>query len=125
MSSSASAGSTAGTTATKSGSGTSASGAMPTGTLLGDVSEIPVGEGKVFTAEKVVVTQPVKGEYKAFSAVCTHVGCIVDKVAGGEIYCPCHGAIFKVTNGAAVAGPTSVALPAKKIEVTNGKITLL
>jgi Rieske Fe-S protein len=100
------------------------SGGMSNGTLLGNVSEIPVGGGKVFTAEKVVVTQPVKGEFKAFSAVCTHVGCIVDKVANGEIFCPCHGSIFKTTNGGVVAGPASGPLPAKQINVTGGKILL-
>jgi Rieske Fe-S protein len=111
-----------------SGGGTSAnaagSGDMSTGTLLGDVSEIPVGGGKIFTAEKVVVTQPAKGQIKAFSAVCTHVGCILDKVANGEIYCPCHGSIFKITNGGVVAGPASGPLPAKQISVAGGKITL-
>ena len=100
------------------------SGGMSNGTLLGDVSEIPVGGGKVFMAQKVVVTQPVKGEFLAFSAVCTHVGCIVDKVANGEIFCPCHGSIFKTTNGAVVTGPASGPLPAKKISTTGGKITL-
>jgi Rieske Fe-S protein len=99
-------------------------GGMSNGTLLGDVSEIPVGGGKVFMAQKVVVTQPVKGEFLAFSAVCTHVGCIVDKVANGEIFCPCHGSIFKTTNGAVVTGPASGPLPAKKISTTGGKITL-
>lgn len=94
------------------------------GTLLADVSQIPVGEGKIFAAEKVVVTQPVKGEFKAFSAVCTHVGCILDKVEGGKIYCPCHGAVFNVSNGVPVAGPTSVALPAKKIALEGDKIVL-
>jgi Rieske Fe-S protein len=94
------------------------------GTLLADVSAIPLGEGKIFTAEKVVVTQPSSGVYKAFSAVCTHAGCILDKVVDGNIYCPCHGAIFSVTNGAPVAGPTSIPLPAKKITVADGQITL-
>jgi Rieske Fe-S protein len=105
---------------------TTASGDGPTvnGTLLADVSEIPVGEGKIFAAAKVVVTQPAAGDYKAFSAVCTHVGCILDKVEGGKIYCPCHGAVFKVSDGVPVAGPTSVPLPAKKIAVTDGKIVL-
>jgi len=94
------------------------------GTLLADVSEIPVGEGKIFAAEKVVVTQPVKGEIRAFSAVCTHVGCILDKVEGGKIYCPCHGAVFKVSNGVPVAGPTSVPLPEKKVALEGDKIVL-
>ena len=101
------------------------SGGMSTGTLLGDATQIPVGGGTVFMAQKVVVTQPAKGEFKAFSAVCTHVGCIVDKVANGEIFCPCHGSIFKITNGGVVSGPASGPLPAKQINVTaSGKIML-
>src|SRR5437773_11305026 len=47
-------------------------GGAATGTLLGMVTDIPVGGGKVFMSHKVVVTQPAKGVFKAFSAVCTH-----------------------------------------------------
>jgi len=99
-------------------------GSSADGTLLGYVSEIPVGEGKIFAAEKVVVTQPTQGQYQAYSAVCTHLGCILDKVSDGKIYCPCHGAIFNVANGAAIAGPTSIPLTAARITVADGKITL-
>jgi hypothetical protein len=62
-----------------------------TGTVLGAASDIPVGGGAIYTAAKVVVTQPASGQYKAFSAVCTHVGCIVNKVANGTFDGPCHG----------------------------------
>src|ERR1700731_2108224 len=79
--------------------------AKPKGTVLGQASDIPVGGGAIYTAAKVVVTQPASGQYKAFSAVCTHVGCIMSEVANGTIDCPCHGGQFKVTNGAVVAGP--------------------
>jgi len=75
------------------------------GTVLGAASEIPVGGGKIFAAARVVVTQPVRGQYKGFSAVCTHVGCILSEVADGTIDCPCHGSEFKITNGAVVTGP--------------------
>src|SRR5579859_3736352 len=112
----------AGTTTSPSSSSAVAAGGA-TGTVLGSASEIPVGGGMVFTAAKVVVTQPVKGEYKAFSAVCTHVGCTCNVVASGTINCPCHGAKFKISTGAAVAGPTSVPLPARTIVVNaEGKI---
>src|SRR5690348_1123610 len=47
--------------------------AKPKGTVLGAASEIPVGGGAIYKAAKVVVTQPASGQYKAFSAVCTHV----------------------------------------------------
>ena len=91
---------------------------------LASTSEIPVGGGKVFSAEKVVVTQPTAGEFKAFSAVCTHMQCLVDKVASGTIDCPCHGSEFSVKNGSVVSGPAPSPLPAQAIKVTGGRIKL-
>ena len=111
--------------------GSSASGAARSGHAgssgsgpLASASEIPVGGGKVFPAEKVVVTQPSAGEFKAFSAVCTHLQCVVDQVASGTIDCPCHGSQFSVKNGSVVAGPAPSPLPAQSIRVAGGKITL-
>jgi len=100
-------------------------GAKLTGTVLGAASEIPVGGGKIYKTAKVVVTQPARGQYKAFSAVCTHVGCIMSEVANGTIDCPCHGGQFKVTNGAVVAGPPPSPLPARPVKVVNGQVVLL
>ena len=105
-------------------SGGNAQAAGPMGTVLGMAAEIPVGGGKAFTAAKVVVTQPTKGVYKAFSAVCTHVGCICNQVADGTINCPCHGSKFKITDGSVVAGPAPAPLAAKTVTVSNGKLLL-
>jgi Rieske Fe-S protein len=110
--------------------GTSGSGSSDSGgssgdsSALGTTSEIPVGGGKIFTAEKVVVTQPTKGVFKGFSAICTHMGCTVDKIADGTIDCPCHGSEYSVTDAHVVHGPAPKPLPAKNIKVANGKITL-
>ena len=95
------------------------------GTVLGTASEIPVGGGKIFTAARVVVTQPVRGQYNGFSAVCTHVGCILSEVADGTIDCPCHGSEFKITNGAVVTGPAPSPLPKKQIKVVDGQVFLV
>ena len=99
--------------------------AKVTGMVLGAASDIPVGGGKIYKAAKVVVTQPARGQYKAFSAVCTHVGCVMSEVADGTIDCPCHGGQFKITNGAVVAGPPPSPLPARPVKVVNGQVVLL
>lgn len=95
------------------------------GTPLGAASSIPVGGGLAFTDTKVVVTQPTRGTFKAFSAVCTHVGCICDTVADGAIECPCHGSKFAIATGAVTAGPASSPLQPREITVTNGTVMLL
>ncbi|MER5934600.1 Rieske (2Fe-2S) protein [Streptomyces sp. NPDC002054] len=96
------------------------SGGMP----LTTTADVPVGGGTIFKEEKVVVTQPEAGTFKAFSAICTHQGCTVAKVANGTIDCPCHGSKFKVTDGAVAHGPATRPLPARKITVSGDKITL-
>jgi Rieske Fe-S protein len=99
--------------------------ARPKGTVLGAASDIPVGGGTVYTAAKVVVTQPASGQYKAFSAVCTHVGCIVNTVTNGTIGCPCHGSEFTIASGAVVTGPAPAPLPARQVKIVGGQVILL
>jgi len=91
---------------------------------LASVSEIPVGSGKIFTGPRVVVTQPSAGEFKAFSAVCTHMGCIVSQISDGTIDCPCHGSQYSITTGDVVAGPAPRPLPAEQIKVVGDSIYL-
>jgi Rieske Fe-S protein len=91
---------------------------------LAPTSDIPVGGGKVFAKDKVVVTQPAQGTFKAFSAICTHEGCTVNKVVSGTIDCPCHGSKYAIADGSVVHGPASRALPPRQITVSEGEIRL-
>jgi Rieske Fe-S protein len=104
------------------GGGGSTAGAQ--GSALATTSEIPVGSGKIFTSEKVVVTQPNSGGFKAFSAVCTHMGCLVSTISNGTIDCPCHGSQYSISTGAVVGGPAPGPLPAQAIKVTGSNIFL-
>jgi len=98
--------------------------APASGKQLGAASEVPVGGGHVYDSEKVVVTQPAAGQYKAFSAVCTHQACLVTSVSAGEIKCPCHGSAFDAATGAVTKGPATKALKAKSVEVVDGQVVL-
>jgi nitrite reductase/ring-hydroxylating ferredoxin subunit len=90
---------------------------------LGPVSDVPVGQGKIYDAQKIVVTQPKKGQWHAFSAVCTHQQCVVADCDGGKINCGCHNSSFDFTTGAPEGGPATVPLPKKKVKIVKGKIT--
>jgi Rieske Fe-S protein len=94
------------------------------GAGLAKTSEIPVGGGKIFQTEKVVVTQPAAGEFKAFSAVCTHQACTVASVSGGTINCACHGSKFSIADGSVKNGPAQRPLPAKTATVNGQDITV-
>ena len=129
--SSGSSGSTAGTQASQAATAAAPAAATPASgggnsgaNALATTGEIPVGGGKIFTSEKVVVTQPKAGEFKGFSAVCTHMGCIVSTVAGGTIDCPCHGSQYSIANGSVVGGPAPSPLPQVAIKVSGDSIAL-
>jgi len=92
------------------------------GQALTTTSKVPVGGGEVLTDQKIVVTQPKAGTFAAFTAVCTHLGCLVDSVSGGTINCPCHGSKFSITNGSVVNGPATSPLAAVSIKVKGSNI---
>jgi Rieske Fe-S protein len=87
-------------------------------------AEVPVGGGIIVKDQKVVVTQPAKDDFKAFTAVCTHKGCTVAKVEGGLILCPCHGSKFSIEDGSRQAGPAQAALASKKVTVKGDQILI-
>ncbi len=94
------------------------------GAGLAATSDIPEGGGTIFEDDKVVVTQPASGDFKAFSAVCTHQGCVVSALKGQEIQCPCHGSAFSITDGSVVNGPATQPLEEVPITVDGDQITL-
>lgn len=94
------------------------------GEVIAATADIPEGGGVVFAAQKVVVTQPQPGEFKAFSSTCTHQGCAVKDVSGGTITCPCHNSTFDAATGSPTGGPATQPLPAREITVEGDSIRL-
>jgi nitrite reductase/ring-hydroxylating ferredoxin subunit len=93
-------------------------------TDLAKAADIPVGGGAVFPTNRVVVTQPSAGQFKAFSAICSHEGCTINQVADGTINCPCHGSRYSITDGSVVHGPATRPLHTRSITVRDGAVRL-
>jgi Rieske Fe-S protein len=90
--------------------------------VLAKTTDIPVGGGKVLADKRIVITQPQAGAFHAFTAICTHLGCIVNAVSGGTINCPCHGSKYSIVNGSVVNGPAPLPLAAVSITVQGTSI---
>ncbi|MFH8475618.1 Rieske (2Fe-2S) protein [Streptomyces sp. NPDC018000] len=89
---------------------------------LGAAEEVSVGGSKLYRDQRVVVTCPAKGQYKAFSAQCTHGGCLLDKVEDNVGNCPCHGSRFDTTTGKVMRGPATVPLSSVPVRIEGGKL---
>ena len=90
---------------------------------LASTGDVPVGGGTILADEQVVITQPSGGDFKAFTAVCTHQGCVVATVADGTINCNCHGSKFSIQDGSVASGPATSPLKAVRITVDGDAIT--
>ncbi|KQY64346.1 MULTISPECIES: Rieske (2Fe-2S) protein [unclassified Nocardioides] len=100
-------------------SGSASTPAEPEGLVA--AADVPVGSGVIL--DSVVVTQPTKGDFKAFSATCTHEGCKVSSI-DTEIHCRCHGSSYSITDGSVQGGPAPSPLPEEAVAVSGGQITL-
>ena len=94
--------------------------------LVGTTADIPAGSGKVVAmgSKPAIVVNTDQG-VKAFSAICTHLGCVVawnDMI--GAIQCPCHDGRFSPATGAVVSGPPPAPLPPITVSVEGDQIFL-
>jgi Rieske Fe-S protein len=115
-SSPAPAGSKGANTTGENSSGGNAAGAV----VLAASADVPEGGGVI--KGDYVITQPAAGTYKAFSKVCTHQGCDVNKIDGGVISCPCHGSEFSIEDGSVKGGPAPKGLPETKVKVSGKNV---
>ncbi len=85
-------------------------------------TDVAVGGGKI--GSDFVVTQPTAGDFKAFSNVCTHQGCLVNKIANGTIDCPCHRSVYSIKDGSVISGPAPKPLPAKTVPASGANLVI-
>ena len=103
--------------------GSDAASVIPPGTVLLALADIPVG-GSVSTqidGHPLLIAQPSAGTVVAFSAVCTHQGCVV-AARGTEFDCPCHGSRFEAATGAVLSGPAPRPLAPLAVRVSGDNV---
>lgn len=98
----------------------------PGETLLsvGPPGKFEPGTGRLLQADgrPVLVISPAPGKFRAFSAICTHLGCIVKwDGPSGKILCPCHAAAFG-PDGKVLSGPPPRPLPEYEVVVTADEV---
>lgn len=96
-------------------------------TDIGKVEDFPLDSGMVVPVndKPVIIVNTKTGGLKAYSAICTHLGCIVfwDQKKG-LIHSPCHEGLFNAVTGAVVSGPPPRPLPAYELAIKDGKVLI-
>jgi cytochrome b6-f complex iron-sulfur subunit len=93
--------------------------------LIGATKDLPVGQAKVLPVndKPAIVVNTAQGGIKAFSAICTHLGCVVEWNQSKQIIqCPCHDGRFNPTTGAVISGPPPAPLPPVRVAIENDQI---
>ena len=106
--------------ASASASASSSASAAPSGPSIA-TADVPVGGGVVLEDAKYVVTQPTKGDFKAFSSTCTHQGCKVADVSD-TINCKCHGSKFSIEDGSVVSPPANKPLAESPTTISGDSV---
>lgn len=81
--------------------------AMQNSVVAAKLNELPPNSGKIFKFgnKPGILVRTATGELKAFSAVCTHLDCIVQyRAETKQIWCACHNGQYNLS-GQNIGGP--------------------
>jgi cytochrome b6-f complex iron-sulfur subunit len=93
---------------------------------IGKVNDMEKDSGKIikFGNKPVIVLRTSAGEYRAFSANCTHLDCIVQYNKNyGQIYCACHNGRYDL-NGRNVSGPPPAPLEKYNVSIKGDDVII-
>ena len=91
---------------------------------IGKSEDMAKDSGKIvkFGNKPVIVIRKSDGEYIAFSAVCTHLSCLVQyRKDFGQIYCACHNGKYDL-NGKNISGPPPSPLDKYNVAIKNDDV---
>jgi len=116
--------STSQSSTTSSAQSSSSSSAPPAGYVLVALASSLSGKTSAYFTHPTggnSILIDLSGEWKAFSATCTHRPCTVDYLSS-ELYCPCHGATFSASNGSVTRGPAQRTLGEYGVLIQGGNV---
>lgn len=93
---------------------------------IGKANDMVKDSGKIikFGSKPVIVIRLPNGEYRAFSANCTHLDCIVQyRKDLGQIYCACHNGRYDL-NGKNVSGPPPAPLQKYNVSLKGDDVII-
>ncbi len=88
--------------------------------------ELKPNEGRIFPfgGRAAIVVRTEQGEYRAFSATCTHLNCTVQyRPDLKQIWCACHDGAYDLA-GKNVSGPPPRPLEAYRVDVVGGEVVV-
>jgi cytochrome b6-f complex iron-sulfur subunit len=95
---------------------------------VASLAELEAAGGLIVPVEDqpVVLTIGANQEVNAFSAICTHLGCVIKwESTGRYIVCPCHDGRFNAQTGAVISGPPPGPLPRHNIIVDDDDVYVI
>ncbi len=98
--------------------------AQVTAVKVGKTDEFPPNSGKVFKFGNApaILIRTDTGDFRALSAVCTHLGCTVQYVSDTKIiWCACHNGRYDL-NGNVISGPPPKPLQTYKVIVQKNEV---
>ncbi len=100
--------------------------AVQNSVVAAKVGELPRNSGKVFKfgSKPGMLVHNEQGEYKAFSAVCTHLECTVQyREDFKHVWCACHNGHFDLT-GKNIIGPPPRPLEVYDVDISGDDIVV-
>lgn len=94
--------------------------------IAAKLSEVPINSGKIFKfgSKPGILVRTASGEFKAFSAVCTHLECIVQYRADTkQIWCACHNGQYNL-GGKNIGGPPPRPLEEFKVNTRGDDVVV-
>jgi cytochrome b6-f complex iron-sulfur subunit len=94
---------------------------------IGKVDDFAKASGKNFKfgSKPGILYRDAEGNFSAYSAICTHLGCTVQyNPEGANILCACHGGIYDAKTGGNISGPPPKPLVPLKVTIVNNNVVI-